>query len=146
MSRKSAPVVSDASEDGVVKISTRKAYRRYTKISVDVPTELYEEFSSVLDERGSTMDIFIRMAMRSYMKMPNEFDLSTKLTFGKYRGETTEDVIRTHPDYIEYCLRKVNGFVLSPTANILLQQVNGTYVEPEPVVEVKKSWWQKIFQ
>jgi len=39
-----------------------------------------------------------------------DFSYNSKMTFGKFKGETIKDLIERNPAYLEWCLRNVNWF------------------------------------
>lgn len=41
-----------------------------------------------------------------------QYTLSDYLTFGKYRGMSINEVLQKDADYIEWCKKKVDGFVI----------------------------------
>ncbi len=48
--------------------------------------------------------------------------LTDKMTFGKYRGDTVQEVIDNAPSYIEWALDEVNGFELDDEAMVEYEQ------------------------
>lgn len=44
------------------------------------------------------------------------YNLKTRLDFGKYKGDTVDDVITNDPQYLEWCLENVDGFCLTKSA------------------------------
>lgn len=48
------------------------------------------------------------------------FKLSAHLTFGKYKGQTLEQVVRQDPQYIRWCLRSIPWFEIDKASVIQL--------------------------
>lgn len=58
--------------------------------------------------------------------------LTDKMIFGKYKGETLEEVILFDPTYIEWALDEVNDFELDDNAmNIFEQSIDDYYDNEE---------------
>ena len=49
------------------------------------------------------------LAERFGFEAPPRYDF--KLTFGKYRGEWFSDIMKRDPQYIDWCLENIKGFV-----------------------------------
>lgn len=43
-------------------------------------------------------------------------------TFGKYKGQRVEDIIRTNTGYVTWALKNVKGFILTPDQAVLYQK------------------------
>lgn len=48
------------------------------------------------------------------------FKLTDQLTFGKHRGQTLEQVIKSDPQYIRWCLRSIEWFEMDKASIIQL--------------------------
>lgn len=93
------------------------------ELTVRIPRSLYDQVVEKLNYNGSDLESFVRMSMRGLCRFHKPFDLGDKITFGKYRDEVIETIIRNDADYIEYCIREVQGFRLTEAAVELLQEV-----------------------
>jgi hypothetical protein len=51
-----------------------------------------------------------------YKMKTKEFSLSDKLTFGKYKGYTIEDVLEDDPNYLEWAIDEIEWFELDEIA------------------------------
>lgn len=96
---------------------------RHHEITVSVPIRLLERSLSVLAERRTTMDDFVRLQLKRLTRSTKFYGLEDKLTFGKYREELLETVIRADPSYIAWCLREIEGYALTVEALELLSQM-----------------------
>jgi len=85
---------------------------------------LLESIETDLEQRGSTLDAWLRLELIAYVSSRRPaLGLEDMIWFGRYRGAKMEELIRTRPDYIEWCLRKVDGFQLKTESERLLQDV-----------------------
>lgn len=99
-----------------------------TKDAIDeiiLPKDLRGSLVELLTDKGLTLSDFVRMHARSFLRMPPKFALKSKVTFGKYREETLEAVIRLSPDYITWCTMNIPGFEMDADAHELLREMNG---------------------
>lgn len=55
-----------------------------------------------------------------------EYTLQSVFDFGKYRGKTVLEVIRTDPSYVEWCILEVENFRMRPESLSDLQ-INHPY-------------------
>lgn len=111
-------------------VAKLKAAAHEEVLTVTVPKELLEQVLPRLQEQGTTIDAFVRMALKSYAKKPIEYKLADPLGFGKYAGETLEEVMRVYPDYIRWCLENVGGFQLAADAQKLLKKLHPGFTAP----------------
>jgi hypothetical protein len=84
--------------------------------TVTLPQDVYDQLITRLQEKGLTLSDFVRMNARSFIRMPPVFNLDTKVTFGKFSGETMENVIRLAPSYVVWCMENIAGFAIGPDA------------------------------
>lgn len=54
----------------------------------------------------------------------NTFYLETVFTFGKYEGDTVEEIAAFDPSYIEWCIIELDGFYIDEG---LIQKLTSTY-------------------
>lgn len=54
-----------------------------------------------------------------------EFSLSDKLTFGKHKGSTIEEVLEDDPNYIEWAIDEIEWFELDQNATNKFNDVQG---------------------
>lgn len=93
------------------------------RVTATLPKELVDAAEATLRARGSNLTDFIRMSFRTLAKLPVVVELGDELTFGKYKGEILETVIRTTPDYIAWLLNTSGSFVMSDEAKALYESV-----------------------
>ena len=118
-----------------------------TQLIASIPAELAEDLEDLLEIRGSTFSDFVRIAAKNYLRMPLEFTLTTKLTFGKYGGERLEAVMRHDPDYIRRCQNGMQAFRMDEESERLLDQLDPpksarrrTFTEnPGPITKKRKK-------
>lgn len=92
------------------------------EVTCSLPMRLHAKVVQILEARGSTFDDFVRLQCLRLTKNEKFYDLTDKLTFGKYRGELIETVIRGDPEYMIWCLKNVTGFGLTPEALGILEE------------------------
>lgn len=85
-------------------------------ITVAVPGDLLDKALAVLDSRGSSLEDHVRLQLRRLIRKPKVYGLEDVITFGKYRGEHMNAIIRADPSYATWCLRNIEGFTLSTEA------------------------------
>lgn len=44
------------------------------------------------------------------------YNLKTKITFGRYKGKTLEEVLNINPLYIEWCMNNIDEFKFDESA------------------------------
>lgn len=93
------------------------------EIKITVPKRLMIQVEKELVRQGADLEDLIRMALRRYVRLPDVFHLDTPMSFGQYKDELTETLIRTEPRYIVWCLLNIPGFTLSGQAEQLLHTV-----------------------
>lgn len=89
---------------------------------VVLPTRLHTALIDLLKMKGLTLSDFVRMHARQFLRMPPQFKLQSKMTFGQYRDESLENVIRLKPDYIVWCMMNVPGFEIDTDAYALMKE------------------------
>ncbi len=94
-----------------------------TVVSLEIPALLLTKALNVLGNRGTTLDDFLRLQLRSLTRHDRFYKLADRFTFGKYKDETIEDVIRADPTYLTWCLNTVGGFAIDIEALELLQDM-----------------------
>lgn len=75
------------------------------------------------DKRGVDVQTLIRVSLRNLAQRTNYYDLGTSLSFGKYRGETMETVIRCDPGYVQWAQKTFEGMELSDACLDLLTEM-----------------------
>jgi hypothetical protein len=90
-----------------------------------------EVLQAMAVSRGVDMHTLVRVALRNLVQRSSFYGLETRLTFGKYRNETTETVIRCDPGYVVWMLKTFDGLQLSEAALDLLSEIQ-TAVRDEP--------------
>ena len=96
---------------------------------VPIAPELLKRATDFAAKRGLDMETLVRVAITSVLRTGRFYALDTKLTFGKYIGETMGTVIRLDPGYVRWALDKIEGLCLSADAeqllDVMLQQIEG---------------------
>lgn len=92
-------------------------------VKIKLSQALFNELESFAKARGATMETLIRVATSTLIRAQRYYELNTKLTFGKYSGETLETVIRLHPEYINWALQNIENFSISDDAAKLLASI-----------------------
>ena len=87
-----------------------------TTVVLELPTKLVEAATIILQGRGSDIEDYVRLKLKSLMRPTRHYDLYETYNFGKYKDEVVATVIRTDPEYVAWCLREVEGFGLTPEA------------------------------
>jgi len=90
---------------------------------VPVDPKLLKKAETILAERGTSMEQWLKLQMKTLIKHSRLYGLRDKISFGKYDEEFIEDIIRADPSYIAWCLRTVAGFTLTIEALELLSEM-----------------------
>lgn len=93
-------------------------------ITLVVPQALLSKGIDTLEGRGTSLDDWFRLKLKGLVRKPTYYELVDRYTFGKFKGEILEDVIRAEPTYVVWCIREVEGFCLAPAALELLQDMD----------------------
>jgi hypothetical protein len=92
-------------------------------IQVTLPTNILRKLEEQASRRELDVSDFIRIALRSMSRKSKFFAMGDTLTFGKYEDEVLDTVIQTDPTYIVWCIRNIEGFLVSEEAEDLLIEV-----------------------
>lgn len=90
---------------------------------IKVDGKLLKKVNTILAERGSNLEEWLRLQMKTLVKHSRLYNIDDPISFGKYDGETIRTIIKADPDYITWCLRTVAGFTISPAALELLSDM-----------------------
>lgn len=82
-----------------------------------------EVLKALSNKRGVDVQTLIRVSLRNLAQRTNYYDLGTSLSFGKYRGETMETVIRCDPQYVVWAQKTFDGLELSDSCLDLLTEM-----------------------
>lgn len=63
--------------------------------------------------------------------------------FGKYKGKTIEDVFIENPDYLEWTINNIDGFVLTPNAINYLNKLKPEFQFQESTLNKNKEKYDK---
>lgn len=107
------------------KVSTDINWDKEVVVSARIPRELAEAIKAQLKEVGSTIDDFIRIAIKAHLRVKTVYGLGDKIAFGKYKGETINSLIRNTPKYILWCIDNTEMLSLTPPAQKLLEELLG---------------------
>lgn len=78
--------------------------------------------------------------VHSFGENPKYFKLNTEFNFGKYKGQTIEKIYSSDPSYIEFCLRKVDFFIIEETELNQLLCTNKNYtISKETITHLRKK-------
>lgn len=95
---------------------------------ITLPEALWNDLEPLFKERDLTLSEVTRLYLRSLVistKKNAPIGLQDVLTFGKYKDETLELVLKVEPDYITWLLRNKEGFTLQPEALSLHEELTG---------------------
>lgn len=92
-------------------------------ISITLPANIVRKLEEQASRRELDISDFIRIALRAMSRKSKWFALGDPLTFGKYEDEILDTVIQTDPTYIVWCIRNIEGFLISEEAEDLLIEV-----------------------
>lgn len=108
------------------KTNTTKAEAELKEVAVriPVPIELYDKAFRILQARGTTIEDYTRLMLLKVRDNPL-FCLSDTMTFGQFKGESIDTIIRCDPRYVEWLLNVSEGFALTEEALNLLNAVQG---------------------
>lgn len=93
------------------------------EITVAIPENLLRQVEKALDQKGSDLEALIRTSMRRYVRMPDLFYLDTPMSFGQYKDELIETLIRVETRYVLWCMENIHGFQLGGDAMALLDSL-----------------------
>jgi len=71
--------------------------------------------------------------------MTTVFGLAHRLTFGKYKGKTVQEVIDQNPRYLDWCLETIEWFDLSAEAREALED-SLVWSEPDDDWTWSEGW------
>ena len=105
---------------GRPKKSTAANRVKTVTITITLAEDVYKEVMQLCEERNLTFDAYAQVILRGARKNPLLFKLDSRMTFGKYKGERVEDVIKADPAYIMWASSKVESFTLDEEASAFL--------------------------
>src|SRR3954466_9033721 len=108
-------------------------------VSITIPKDLFNQAEKTLAGRGLSVDAFIRVALRGALQRNGYVPLKAELTFGKYRGETLETIIRADPEYIRWMLTNSNTFSTDDAAIDLLEMIAAPKADKQKKSREKKE-------
>ena len=91
--------------------------------AVPIELGLYNQLSDFAAARGLTVQDLIRVGCLALLRQGRYHDLTTKLSFGKYAGETVETVVRLDPGYVQWLLANTDKLMVSDGVTALLDQM-----------------------
>lgn len=91
--------------------------------TIVLPKELIDTILQIAEKRKTDMATVVKLAMMNLTRCSGQYDLNTKMRFGKYADATLEGVIRCDPGYVHWAIRTLDNFNLSAEATELLEQV-----------------------
>src|SRR5215475_10076566 len=86
-----------------------KSNGKSTRVSVTLDKKLVAAVMEKLGNRGTDIATYIQLHLRSFARAKAVLHLKDTMNFGKYFGESVENVVRTDPGYITYCMKFDGG-------------------------------------
>lgn len=74
-----------------------------------------------------------------------QYTMSDRLTFGKYRGFTIQEVIQKDADYIEWCKNTIGGFRIIDES-ICPKTIQSSFYSEGLEVLQSNPWAQQMFE
>lgn len=110
-----------------------------TVLKISLPKKFVRELTDTLEARDLTIDEIIRMYLRSFLNGSKKFQAlapDDPLPFGKYKDTPLGTVIKSEPNYIAWCLTKMESFQLTGESTRLLEAALGVdHDEPSSAEE-----------
>jgi hypothetical protein len=104
-------------------------------IEVSLPVAIVETLQKTAERRGVGISDFIRLGLVSLSRRSKYMDLETPFSFGKYQGELCITVIKCDPAYVHWCLKNIEGFILSdPAEGVLLELLHQEKIDADPKI------------
>lgn len=103
----------------------RKVVREPKPVVLKITLEpgVSEVLNAMSVSRGVDVQTLVRVALRNLVQRSSFYGTETRLSFGKYRGESMETVIRCDPGYVSWALKTFEGMQLSIPALDLLNEI-----------------------
>ncbi len=72
------------------------------------------------------------------------YELDTPFTFGKYRGQNLENIFVNDPSYVDWCIKKLDHFIVEEDIYDELVELNPNYsFSQESMNKLSASWKKK---
>lgn len=94
-----------------------------TLISVEIDDAVAKQVQAMLTARGTDVQTYIRLHLRSFTRVDTVLGLQAKMTFGKYLGELVEDVCRVNPGYVRWVITESTNVRFEPEVTELLEEL-----------------------
>lgn len=92
-------------------------------LTLNLPLTLIDQIESLARARGTTVDELVTVALTGLVNYKiRVYDLTTQIQFTRYRGLTVEQVLRTDPSYIRWCVDNMK-MELTEDATKLLREM-----------------------
>src|SRR5215475_997612 len=86
-----------------------KSDGKNVRISIVLDKKLVQSVMDKLGNRGTDISTYLQLHLRSFARAKAVLHLKDTMNFGKYFGESVENVVRTDPGYITYCMKFDGG-------------------------------------
>ena len=94
------------------------------KVTILLEKKLVEAVTEKLGVRGTDIATYLQLHLRSFARAKAVLHLKDSMNFGKYFGEKVENVVRTDPSYIAYCLKTDGGTKFASDVLLLLEELS----------------------
>ncbi len=75
-----------------------------------------------------------------------QYTLTDRLPFGKYRGMTIQEVLKRDADYIRWCKKAIDGFVVIDEADSSIKAGEAMFYSAGLEVLQSNPWGRKCFE
>jgi hypothetical protein len=93
------------------------------ELSVRLSSAVIRSLKRSAEQRGIEVSDFIRLGLIGLSRKSKYMDVDTIFSFGKYYGETLGIVVKVDPSYVYWCMKNLEGFILSTEAEGLLLEI-----------------------
>lgn len=101
-----------------------------TTFTITLPTYIAQKLQELALKKNLEVDDFIRLALKATSRKSKFFNLDGVLDFGKYEGEALQNVIKVDPTYVVWCIRNIEGFLISdPAEEALIETLHSDGIE-----------------
>lgn len=114
---------------------------KLSTIEITLPISILNKLCEQASKRELDVSDYVRIALKALSRKSRYFAMGDELTFGKYANEILDTIIQTDPTYIVWCIRNIEGFLISDEAECLLINVlhrDGIEIGPD-LYKIKQS-------
>jgi hypothetical protein len=102
---------------------TQRKGKEDEELLVRLPSAVVRSLKKSAEQRGIEVSDFIRLGLVGLSRKSKYMDIDTIFRFGKYSGETLGIVVKIDPSYVYWCMKNLEGFILSTEAEGLLLEI-----------------------